>query len=127
MRGNTDTLIECIGQDVTLYKVATTALDTLGDKKTFTYADPIETQCKIHWTPEIRRLKELGLYAEGESLPILCYFKFEDDVHVNDYILLPFEYQTADIITNTFTVADRKLIGQDAEARAVYIIAPRRR
>lgn len=126
LRVNTDSLVELNGQHCRLHKVeGVSYTDTLRDKAIITFKDPIDTYVLIHWSPEVRRLKALGLFVEGE-LPILAYFKFEDDPNAKDYIELDYHYSIGDMKTNKFEITDRKLRGHDAEARAVWVLAPRR-
>ena len=127
-RFNADLLVGYAGLDCVLHKVDTLTKDKLGDGKTFTWQDPIETQVQIVWSPEIRLLKELGLYTEEKApLPILAYFKFEDDPNVYDYIELDYEYTVNRIKTNKFEVVDRKILGHGSETVTVWQIAPIRK
>ncbi len=127
-RENTDTLVGYAGLDCRLIKVATVTKDKLGDGKTFTWQDPIATQVQIIWSPEIRLLRELGLYTEEKApLPVLAYFKFEDDPNVNDYIELEYAFTVARVKTNKFEVVDRKILGHGAETVTVWQIAPVRK
>lgn len=127
-RDNADTLVEYAGIDCQLFKVATITKDKLGDAKTFTWHDPIATQVQIVWSPEIRLLKDLGLYTEEKApLPILAYFKFVDDPNINDYIELPYEYTVDRVKTNKFEVVDRKILGHGNETVTVWIVAPIRK
>ena len=128
IRKNTDKLVDTIGQECNLFRVTQTATDGLGDHFIEDIVGPIPTKVLIHWSPEVRRLKELGLYTEEphSSIPILAYFKFEDDPKQGDYVELEYEYSVGDIKTNKFDVVDRKLRGQGAEARSVWVLAPKR-
>ena len=127
-RANTDTLVEYAGLDCRLFKVNTVAKDKLGDGKTFTWKDPIATQVQIIWSPEIRLLRDLGLYTEEKApLPVLAYFKFEDDPNVYDYIELDYAFTVARIKTNKFEVADRLILGHGAETVTIWQIAPMRK
>jgi len=127
-RKNADTLVGYAGLDCVLHKVNTVTRDRLGDAKTFTWQDPIETQVQIIWSPEIRLLKALGMYTEEKApLPILAYFKFEDDPNVYDYIELPYEFTVERVKTNKFEVVDRKILGHGAETVTVWQIAPIRK
>lgn len=127
-RQNTDTLVGYAGLDCVLRKVATIARDKLGDGKTYTWQDPIETQVQIVWSPEIRLLKALGLYTEEKApLPILAYFKFEDDPNVDDWFELRYEFTVGRIKTNKFEVVDRKILGHGAETVTIWQIAPIRK
>ncbi len=130
LRNTMDEMIKLNGQDVTLYH-ATVVEDDLGDSETITYGSGISTTVLIHWSPEIRRLKSLGLYVEGAPLPILAYFKYADRPEVRDYIKLEYQYPVTDensvsSKTNKFQVVDIKIRGHDAEALSVYVIAPKR-
>lgn len=127
-RQNADTLVGYAGLDCVLHKVATVVKDKLGDGRTFTWQDPIDTQVQIIWSPEIRLVKALGLYTEEKApLPILAYFKFEDDPNVWDYIELEYEYTVQRIKTNKFEVVDRKILGHGEETVTVWQIAPIRK
>lgn len=127
-RQNTDTLVEYAGLDCVLHKVDVLTKDNLGDGKTFTWQDPIDTQVQIVWSPEVRLLKALGLYTEEKApLPILAYFKFEDDPNVNDWFELQYEFTVGRIKTNKFEVVDRKILGHGAETVTVWQIAPLRK
>lgn len=127
-RANFDTLVEKIGQECKLYKTVSTAKDILGDAVTTEDDSAIHTHVLVQWSPEMRRLKELGLYvdAPNSSVPILAYFKFDDDPQIDDYVELEFEYSIGDVKTNKFEVVDRKLRGHGAEARSIWVIAPKR-
>ena len=127
-RQNTDTLVEYEGLDCVLHKVDTLTRDKLGDGKTFTWQDPIETQVHIIWSPEIRMLKALGLYTEEKApLPILAYFRFADDPNIEDWFELEYEYTVGRVKTNKFEVVDRKILGHGAETVTVWQIAPLRK
>ena len=127
-RANTDTLVGYAGLDCTLHKVETMQKDKLGDGKTFTWQAPISTQVQIIWSPEIRLLKDLGLYTEEKApLPIVAYFKFADDPNVYDYIELEYEYTVQRVKTNKFEVVDRKILGHGEETVTVWQIAPIRK
>ena len=127
-RLNTDTLVGYTGLDCQLFKVDVLTKDKLGDGKSFTWQNPIDTQVQIIWSPEIRLLKSLGLYTEEKApLPVLAYFKFEDDPNVNDYIELQYAYTVNRIKTNKFEVVDRKILGHGAETVTVWQIAPLRK
>lgn len=127
-RKNADTLVGYAGLDCQLFKVDTLTKDKLGDGKTFTWQDPIDTQVQIVWSPEIRLLKALGLYTEEKApLPVLAYFKFEDDPNVHDYIELEYEFTVNRIKTNKFEVVDRKILGHGNETVTVWQIAPIRK
>lgn len=127
-RDNTDVLVEYEGLDCVLHKVNTLQRDKLGDGKTFTWQDPIETQVHIIWSPEIRMLKALGMYTEEKApLPIIAYFKFEDDPNVEDYFELEYEYTVGRVKTNKFEVVDRKILGHGEETITVWQIAPLRK
>ncbi len=127
-RKNADTLIEYAGLPCRLFKVDTLQRDKLGDGKTFTWQDPIDTFVQIMWTPEMRLLKALGIYTEEKApLPILAYFKFADDPNQNDYIELEYEYTVQRIKTNKFEVVDRKILGHGNETVTVWQIAPIRK
>lgn len=127
-RENTDTLVEYAGLDCRLFKVDTITRDKLGDGKAFTWQDPVATHVQIVWSPEIRLLKALGLYTEEKApLPVLAYFRFEDDPNVFDYIELDYEFTVARVRTNKFEVVDRKILGHGSETVTVWQIAPIRK
>ena len=128
LRANFDKLVGIIGQECSLFKATVTPKDILGEALTYEYSSAIPTSVLIRWSPEVRRLKELGLYTDDPHsvLPILAYFKFEDDPVIDDYIELEFEYSIGDIKTNKFEIVDRKLRGHGAEARSIWVIAPKR-
>jgi len=127
-RANTDTLVGYAGLDCVLHKVDVVTKDKLGDGKSFTWQDPVETQVQIIWSPEIRLLKDLGLYTEEKApLPVLAYFKFEDDPNQFDYIELEYEYTVNRIKTSKFEVVDRKILGHGEETVTVWQIAPLRK
>jgi hypothetical protein len=126
-RANTDKLVEYVGLDCILYKVESREGDKLDDNPTIVYAPGIDTQVQIMWTPEIRLLKELGLYTEEKApLPILAYFKYEDDPKPGDYIELEYEYAVGSSKTNRFAVVDRRVLGHGEEVVDVWQIAPLR-
>ncbi len=126
-RANTDTLVEYMGQNCTLYKIATETTDKLRDKATVTYDAGVETQVLIHWSPEIRLLKSLGLYSEEKApLPVLSYFRHSDDPMPGDLFTLAYAYAVGSTKTNRFEIIDRKILGQDTEVIAVWVIAPAR-
>lgn len=127
-RQNTDVLVGYVGLDCVLHKVATLTRDKLGDGKVYTWQAPVQTQVQVVWSPEIRMLKALGLYTEEKaSLPILAYFKFEDDPNVDDYFELQYEFTVGRVKTNKFEVVDRKILGHGAETVTVWQIAPIRK
>lgn len=127
LRGNTDKMIEITGQTCRLKRLSSQTVDKLGDIQTNVYSEPVATYVQIHWSPEIRLLKALGLFVEdGRVLPILAYFKFSDDPKVGDLVEFDYEYSVGSIKTNKFQVVDRRVRGHDAEARAVWVIAPLR-
>jgi len=127
-RDNTDVLVSYAGLNCQLIKVDTVTKDKLGDGKTYTWHDPVATQVQIIWSPEIRMLKDLGLYTEEKApLPVLAYFKFDDDPNIDDYIELEYEYTVARVKTNKFEVVDRKILGHGEETVTVWQIAPLRK
>ena len=131
-RYNIDQLVKYMGTTCYLYKIESrVAKDGLESTFITTFPDvPITTKVVIDWNPEIRLLKALGLYmddGEGDSKPILAYFKFEDDPKQNDYITLDIEYEVGEIHTNKFEVIDRKFHGYGIQQRAVWVLAPLRR
>lgn len=127
-RANTDTLVEYAGLACRLFKVDTLTRDKLGDGKTFTWQDPVDTHVQIIWSPEIRMLQELGLYTEERApLPIIAYFRFADDPSIHDYIELDYEYTVRRVRTNKFEVADRRILGHGNETVTVWLLAPIRK
>ena len=66
-RRNADKAVRYAGLDCVLHKVATRTGDKLDDDPTIEYADPIDTQVQVVWTPNIRMLKSLGLYTEEKA------------------------------------------------------------
>ena len=73
-------------------------------------------------------LKDLGLYTEEKApLPVLAYFKFDDDPNQFDYVELLYEYTVNRVKTNKFEVVDRKILGHGEETVTVWQIAPLRK
>ena len=96
-----------------------------------------ETMIWIEWSPNTRRLRELGLFAEHE-LPIIARLKTEAkaddltirqiDVLVGSYVKIPIQFVPAQYSrTDEFEVVDI-LTGQfhDAILAKFYKLAPRR-
>jgi len=126
-RKNTDTVIGYMGLDCELYKQESSTPDVLRRESSIVFAAPVSTQVQIIWSPNIRMLKSLGMYTEEKApLPIVAYFKFEDDVNRGDYIELDYEYAVGDVKTNKFEVVDRRVLGHGAEVVDVWQIAPKR-
>jgi hypothetical protein len=113
-----------MGLDCILYKV-TRVPDKLGDGGTTSYDSGTDTEVQILWDPDIKMLKELGLYTEDKT-PILSYFKFEDDPNQGDYIELEYDYAVGSAKTNRFEVEDRKVLGHGEELVVVWVLAPMR-
>jgi hypothetical protein len=91
----------------------------------------------VEWSPTTRRLRDLGIFVEGE-LPILARFKTEGqaddgtiqsvDVLVNSYIKVPLQYVPDKFEkTDEFEIVDL-LTGpfHDATLTAIYKLAPKR-
>ncbi len=126
-RANTDVLVGYIGQACVLFQISSEVRDVLRDNAAVSYADGVETFVLIHWSPEIRLLKSLGLYTEEKApLPILAHFTFEDDPMPGDLFELEYEFVVGSEKTNHFAVTDRKIMGQDAQFKAVWVVAPAR-
>lgn len=127
-RRNSDRAVEYAGLECALFKVASENRDKLGDGGTVTYDDEVSTYVQIVWTPEIRLLKSLGLYTEEKApLPILAFFKYEDDVNRGDYFELEYDYAVGDTKTNRFQVTDRRVMGHGEETVDVWQLAPMRK
>ena len=99
--------------------------------------DHYTTMIWIEWSPNTKRLRELGLFAEHE-LPIIGRLKTEAqaddgtirqiDVCVNSYVVIPTEFVPAKYSkVDEFEIVDL-LMGpfHDATLGKIYKLAPRR-
>lgn len=133
LRRHVDISLDNFGVYVDLY--VPTNLETIEGQDMFqtptdvTFEEHLNVLAFINWSPNTYRLRELGLYVEGET-PITAYFKgLEDiDVLIDSYIKVPIQYISNDVYkTNEFTIVNL-LAGPmlDAQVRQEYKLAPRR-
>ena len=93
------------------------------------YEDAIETKVYIDWTPSIKKVIDLGIYTE-DSLPILAYFKAEDNVVRGSWFDINVLYNNPrSIQTSEFDVVDQRVIGMASREEVLqhFVISPRRR
>ena len=93
------------------------------------YEDAIETKVYIDWTPSIKKVIDLGIYTE-DSLPILAYFKAEDNVVRGSWFDISVLYTTPrSIQTSEFDVVDQRVIGTHAREEVIqhFVVAPKRK
>ena len=92
----------------------------------------INTKTWIEWSPNVYKLKKLGLFNESD-LPILAYFKSNLDIPMHSYIKIPITYAPQDRQqTDSFEIVNR-VMGDgsggkfsDIEVISCYSIAPLR-
>jgi len=85
-----------------------------------------KTKVYIEWTPNMNRLRKLGLYAEGE-VPIICWFKNEPDIVMGSYIKLDTQYVPEQYDRDEFEITDVMVRGiYDAIILKAYKLVPRR-
>ena len=93
------------------------------------YEDAIETKVYIDWTPSIKKVIDLGIYTE-DSLPILAYFKAEDNVVRGSWFDINVLYNNPrSIQTSQFDVVDQRVIGMAAREEVLqhFVISPKRK
>ena len=80
----------------------------------------------IHWTPEARRLAQLGFFV-GDDLPILAYADPKDEIDMED-IIEPETYIDGGVkmVLRKLKVVDRKLFGKGTEVRRALLLSPLR-
>ena len=124
-------IVEQVGLPCQLYlprDLTVVDADIYKELPTIEYEPPKETKVYIDWTPSIKKVIDLGIYTE-DSLPILAYFKAEDDVVRGSWFSISVLYTTPrDIQTSEFDVVDQKVIGTHAGEEVIqhFVIAPRR-
>jgi hypothetical protein len=109
--------------------------DIYAEPSDYSY-DDYTTQVVIEWSPNVSRLKSLGMYSEGD-LPIIAYFpnKIADldgipqdvDIIKGSYLNISMGYIPDKFKTDAFDIVDVVLPRkQDAIMFQMYKIAPRR-
>lgn len=88
----------------------------------------VKTKVFVEWTPNIHKLRKMGIYADEGSLPILGWFKELPEVKRGTFVrfregLVPIHYGTAD-----FEVVDIEIRAMyDSAVLQVYKLVPTRR
>ena len=91
--------------------------------------DRFNSKVFIEWSPNIKELKKLGIFTEGE-LPIIAYFRNYPRVVIGSYISIALQYipRQFDFNTGEFSIVDVVVKGlYNAEVTKAYKIAPRRK
>jgi len=85
------------------------------------------TQVFIEWSPDMKRLRKLGVFTEGH-LPIIAWFSNELPVSIQSYIKVPIEYIPKHFVDiDEFEIVDVLVRGShDAIILKSFEIAPRR-
>jgi len=85
-----------------------------------------KTKVYVEWTPNMYRLRKLGVFAEGE-IPIICWFKNEPEIALGSYIKLDTQYVPAQYDRDEFEITDIIIRGiYDAIVLKAYKLVPRR-
>jgi hypothetical protein len=149
LRAYTDIALDAVGIDCVLY-IPTDAsyseaekLDVFSKSSDYSYRK-YSAKVFINWSPNIYRLKKLGLFVEGAALPILAWFgnkaiiadeeesSFGQEVNIDVIIHSYFEIQPEMIPDNYKTTEQFEVLNpiiksmHDAIIRQQFVIAPRR-
>lgn len=91
------------------------------------YQAPIKTKVFVEWKPDVKRLRNLGIFTE-ENLPILAWFKNIEGLQRDCFIKVSLNDMEGVWSTDEFTLVDRVVKHMyDAAAVEGWLLAPRRR
>ena len=142
-----DVSLDIIGIACTLYIPTNVSLNTAEKLDVWSHHTDLaylsySSMVYIDWKPKITRLRKLGLFKEGGTLPILARFgnkatpltgssagtEIEVDIHKQSYFTMAPEFIPGDYVgVEEFEVVDIAIDAfHDATLMKVYSIAPRR-
>lgn len=139
-RQHTDVTLDIYGIPCTLHIPtnfdAVQLKDIYSEPGDYEYTD-YSTNVIVEWSPNVSRLKALGMFSEGEALPIIAKFpnKIPDingtpqsvDIIKGSYFEVGMQYIPSSIVADSFEIIDILLPRkQDAIIFQLYKIAPRR-
>jgi hypothetical protein len=118
------------GIDCTLYikdnSVETGLKDAYASPDDDTFLTAVETRVSIEWSPNIFKLKQLGIFNE-KDIPSLGYFLTEYELTIGSYIRTPITYSSCGISTDEFVISDLIMRAfHDEECLTVTKLTPRR-
>ena len=130
LRNSNNVALQTYGIQVTLWlSTNDTAVENLDDYQTpadYTY-NAIPTRCWIEWSPNIYRLRKLGLFNE-KDLPGLVHFDNRIEITRYSYIEVPITFLPINQKdTQQYEIIDQAIPNlADIDIKRVYKIAPRR-
>lgn len=130
-RKNVDTLIEMYGMDCVLHVAKNVEQrdrsQIYAEQPGLQYHDPIDTKVWIVWNPNMKWLRNMGIFTE-EELPIVGFARSDHQITRLSYVKINMGYAIGDNQTEEFEFVDHVVKkAYDAVVVAAWKLAPRRR
>lgn len=110
LRTNINMVIDLYGFDAVLYvpqnREFQEKLDIYAESPDPNFSDPANVKTFIEWKPSTKRLRNLGIFVEGE-LPIIAWIRGDLSIGRNSYLKIPLNYSMGKDNEEYFELVDQ--------------------